>query len=114
MKTTPCPSCPWRVGSSARDIPEFSIEKARRLRCTVGSGDQFRTIMACHGSPEGGESTCIGYVAVEGWSNLAVRLQAMNGKIDIGGIIRDSEGIEMFPSFDAMLANLEETVDVYD
>lgn len=109
MSTTPCATCPWRVGSSAADIPSFDIEKARGLRCTAGRTDEFRTIMACHGSPVGEEHPCVGYLAIYGWSNLSVRMLIIRGKIDMEAIIRDCEGIELYDTFGAMLANLEDT-----
>lgn len=109
MKTVPCKTCPWRRGSKASEIPEFSIERARNLQCTVGDGDAFRTIMACHMSPEGGEEPCVGYLAVEGWSNLSVRLGAIDGRFDMEGVWRDCEDIPLFTSFELMLANIERT-----
>ncbi len=107
---TPCPSCPWwadSVGGSA--IPGFDIEKARALSCTVGAGaDGFRPIMACHGSPEGQESPCRGYLAVEGWSNLAVRMAAISGRIPLAEVVSACEGLDLHESFAAMLDALEE------
>lgn len=107
--TIPCATCPWRVGSSAADIPAFDIAKARGLRSTVGEGDQFRTVMACHGSACGAESPCIGYIAVEGYSNINVRLMALDGRINLPQIWEAAERLDLYQSFDEMLANLEET-----
>lgn len=113
MKTVPCPTCPWRKSSTigGSDIPGFSISLMRGLACTVGEGDAFRTIMACHGCVPGEEGPCIGYVAVEGWSNLALRVMAMEGKIDMHAIMHDSEGIELWPSFLEMLEAYEAVAD---
>lgn len=107
MSAAPCPTCPWRRGSSADDIPNFDLAKARNLSCTVGDGDAFRTIMACHHSPEGGETSCRGYIAKEGWSNLSVRMAAIEGRIDIDSIVEASLDIDMFESFEEMLDDLE-------
>ncbi len=104
----PCPCCPWRVDhAGGSSIPSFSIDKARNLACTVGGSDAFRPIMACHLSPEGDEIPCRGYVAAVGWSNLAVRMAAIEGRIDIYGIIDAAEDIELHPTFDDMLDALE-------
>ena len=75
----------------------------RGLSNTVGLGDDFRPIMACHGSPIGRERGCVGYLVVEGWSNLAVRLQVIGGRIDMAAIEKACEGIEMWDSFGEML-----------
>lgn len=110
MPNIPCPTCPWRRSSTVggADIPNFDLCKMRNLVHTVGPDDNFRTIMACHYSEEGDETPCIGYVAVEGYSNLSVRLMAMNGKLDLPAIWDAAEGLDLWPSFHEMLAAYEE------
>ncbi len=83
----------------------------RNLRNTVGHGDAFRVIMACHYSEEGGETPCIGYVAQEGWSNLSLRMMAMEGRIDIRAIVEACEGLDLWPNFFEMLDAYEEALD---
>lgn len=100
--TTVCPTCPWRIGATAEAIPNFSVEKARNLRCTVGEGDDFRTIMACHMSTPEHERHCGGYVAVEGYTNLAVRIGLMEGRITMP----EREGL--VDSFEEMLEQVDE------
>jgi hypothetical protein len=84
-------------------IPGFDIDKMRTLRCTVGEGDAFRPVMACHYSPEGGESPCVGYLAVHGYSNLSVRMMAMRGEVDLPAVVDACELLDLWPSFDEML-----------
>jgi hypothetical protein len=108
VSTIPCKTCPWRVGSTPHDIPNFSLAKAQALSCTVGEGDEFRKIMACHGSDEGAESPCIGYIAQEGYSNLAVRVMAMRDRIDFPAIMDACEPLDLYHDFDAMLDNIEQ------
>lgn len=105
MTNAPCVTCPWRRSSTVGgfDIPGFKIDKMRRLVNTVGDEDAFRPIMACHYSEEGCDRHCIGYVAVEGYSNLAVRLAAIEGKIDFRVIAEECASIEMWPDFLTML-----------
>lgn len=106
---TPCATCPWRkdsVGGAA--IPGFDIEKARDLRATVGPGDDFRTIMACHGSEEGHEIPCVGYLIREGYSNLNVRVQAAVGNIPMTEILDRNADLDLHDTFDDMLDALEE------
>lgn len=109
MPDVPCPTCPWRRSSTEGgfDIPGFDIEKMRGLSSTVGEGDDFRVIFACHGSACGEETPCIGYIAVEGYSNLAVRIMAARGRIDLAAIWAACEPLDLWPSFAEMLAAYE-------
>lgn len=109
---TPCQSCPWRKSNppGGANIPGFSLDKMRRLRATVGEGDAFRTVMACHYSACGDERPCIGYVAVEGMSNINVRLMAIQGDIDLDAIYAAAKDLDLWPSFDAMLQAFEEVL----
>lgn len=80
-KLLPCATCPWRVDKDASTIPRYSHEKACALVNTVGEGDGFRKIMACHHS--GDEMiACKGYLAQVGWTNINVRLLVYEGKIE--------------------------------
>lgn len=105
----PCRTCPWRKSSTVggADIPNFNLELMRGLSNTVGRGDAFRPIMACHYSPCGEESACVGYIAVEGYSNISVRLMAIQGEIDLAGIMEECEGLDLWQSFNEMLEAYE-------
>ena len=109
-KLTPCKTCPWRKSSmvGGADIPGFNIELMRGLRNTVGHGDGFRPVMACHYSDEGGEVPCVGYVAVEGYSNINVRLLASQGRVPLRAIVDACEGLDLWESFGEMLDAYEE------
>lgn len=78
-----------------------------KLRRTVGKEDGFRPIMACHHSKPGAERPCIGYVVVEGWRNLDVRIMAIQGRLDLPAISAATVGLDLWESFDAMLAAFE-------
>jgi Family of unknown function (DUF6283) len=106
----PCPTCPWRRSSAVggADIPGFSIDLMRGLENTVGDEDAFRPMMACHYSLDGGEKICVGYVAREGWTNLAVRLAAIRGELNVDAIDRECADLDLWPSFGEMLAAYEE------
>ena len=110
MTLIPCPTCPWRKSSTVggADIPNFDLDLMRGLSNTVGRGDGFRPIMACHYSACGAETPCIGYVAREGWSNLGVRIMAMRGDVDIAGIVEACEPLDLWGSFHEMLDAYEE------
>lgn len=81
----------------------------RGLRNTVGNGDAFRPIMACHYSPTGRESACKGYVAREGVSNINVRLLAAKRVIPLREIQDACADIDLWPTFHQMLAAYEAT-----
>jgi hypothetical protein len=70
----PCSTCPWRMDIDATMISRYNHQKALDLINTVGKGDDFRPIMACHNSTDSHMRACKGYLAQEGWSNLNVRL----------------------------------------
>lgn len=106
----PCETCPWRKSNppGGKGIPSFDIEMMRRLRNTVGDGDAFRKIMACHYSPCGKEEACVGYVAVEGYTNLNVRLLAGKGVIPLHEIVEECQALDLWGSFEEMLRAYEE------
>lgn len=110
MSNIPCSTCPWRKASTVggTDIPNFDIDLMRGLSSCVGRGDDFRKVMACHGSACGAETPCVGYLAQEGWSNLNVRMMAVDGRIDLLAIADACDGLDLWPSFDEMLAAYEE------
>lgn len=110
MSDTPCPTCPWLRSSTVggSDIPGFSIEMMRGLSNTVGPGDDFRPIMACHGSACGAERICVGYAAIEGYSNISVRLMAARDELDLRAIWDACDALDLWPSFAEMLAAYEE------
>ena len=111
--TVPCPTCPWRKSSTVggADIPGFAINLMRGLADTVGRGDDFRPIMACHGSACGAETHCVGYIAQEGYSNLAVRMAAIGGQVDLLSISEACDDLDLWPSFDEMLAAYEDAAE---
>lgn len=110
--TAPCASCPWRRSSTPGgvDIPGFDMDKMRNLACTVGDGDGFRPIMACHGSTEGNDRPCAGYLYRHGMSNLNVRVLAMRGSIDLAVNAEDCADLDLFDTFDEMLDASETAV----
>lgn len=109
MANVPCPTCPWRKSSTVggADIPHFDLDLMRGLAKTVGRGDDFRNIMACHYSECGAETPCIGYVYVEGYSNLNVRILAMDRRVDFPAIDAECAELDLWPSFHEMLAAYE-------
>ncbi len=112
LPVVPCATCPWRKSSTVggADIPGFSLSKIQALTCTAGprrGEDGWRNIMACHYSPEGSERACIGYVAQEGLDNIWVRILAVTGRIDLGGILTACADLDLWPSFAKMLAAYE-------
>lgn len=112
MSTRPCKTCPWWVGSDPGQIPNFRMELARDLAVTTcGSDDQFRPIMACHGSTEEDNRPCIGYVqSDDGWRNLAVRMSAITNRIDMAGIQDDCADLDLYDTYADALDNMEDQI----
>ncbi|EFC80168.1 DUF6283 family protein [Parafrankia sp. EUN1f] len=111
--TKPCGTCPWRRSAdpTGAAIPGYSLELMRGLERTVGPDDAFRDVMACHGDQIGGETPCRGYLAVEGFSNLRVRVLAMLGDVPLGAVRRACVDIDMYPSYAEMRAAHEAAAD---
>ncbi len=108
----PCATCPWRVDQDATVIPRYNHDLACALLNTVGQGDAFRPIMACHGS---GETmvACKGYLAREGWNNLNVRVMLAKSQIENpNDVIEacDEHGVELELDYPAVLTKLEESI----
>ncbi len=108
----PCATCPWRVEKDSTTIPRYVHSKAINLLKTVGGGDDFRRIMACHHSEEGdseAETVCKGYLAQVGWSNLNVRLLVVQDKLpsptEAQGACLEA-GLELEPDYETVLTKL--------
>jgi uncharacterized protein DUF6283 len=106
----PCISCPWRVGSRASDIPNFSMKLAEGL---VGTTDtEFGAPMfACHQSRDGAEIVCAGWLARYGWDSIGVRLGLCAGAFHRDQLEPGEDWPELYPDFEAMLDNLRATHD---
>lgn len=109
----PCATCPWRIEKDASTIPRYVHEKACNLTSTVGPGDGFYAVMACHHSHEDNNQVCNGYLAREGWRNINVRLMLSRGEIASPDLILSEcqrQGIRLHRTFNAMLAKLKRNV----
>lgn len=110
MSLLPCASCPWRVDQRASAIPNYSHKKACGLLNTIGHGDGFRPIMACHGSTEGNNRACNGYLAREGWSNINVRILLAKKKVENPDRVMEAcelAGVQLHANYREVLAKLE-------
>ncbi len=108
-KLLPCSTCPWRTDQRASAIPSYSHDLACGLLDTVGEGDAFRPIMACHGSTENSMRACNGYLAREGWSNLNVRMQCSKGNVvDPDEVLAacKAAGVKLHANYRAVLRKL--------
>lgn len=114
MSLLPCATCPWRVDKDATTIPRYSHEKACGLLNTVGQGDDFRKIMACHHSTEAEPIACKGYLARVGWSNLNVRILLVKGEIASPDKVLEAcerEGVELHESYEDVLEKLSASLE---
>ena len=113
MSLLPCVSCPWRVDQDAREIPNYRHDKACNLVNTCGEQDDFRQIMACHGSTEEHPTACKGYLAREGWRNINVRILLAQRKIEHPDRVLAAcqhAGIDLHESYADVLAKLERSL----
>lgn len=109
----PCATCPWRVDKDATTIPRYSHEKACGLLNTVGDGDDFRRIMACHhstGAESEAERACKGYLAKVGYTNLNVRILAMEGKINLCEVEDACDGLALETDYQTVLNKLTRSI----
>lgn len=112
----PCGTCPWRVDKDATVIPRYSHEKACNLMNTVGRGDGFRPIMACHhstGSEEPAGQACRGYLAQVGWTNINVRILLTQGKLpspDECWAECAAQGVKLESNYETVLEKLAASV----
>jgi hypothetical protein len=104
VKRTPCASCPWRVDAHADTIPGFDLKLAERL--TTTTSDQLGApMMACHGSKQGKDVICVGWLWRYGWDSIGVRLGLMDGRIAPEDLEPDPS-IELHADFDEFIAKL--------
>jgi hypothetical protein len=78
--------CPWR-----RDAPpgQFPPERWQALRATSRRPDGHGSadaplgfpMFACHATHEGADRVCAGWLAVEGWGHLGIRLAVLTGAL---------------------------------
>lgn len=81
QRTTQCAKCPWKVSTDPHDIPNgYSEDMHRGLEKTIaipGAINGGGTAMACHESPVGEETFCIGWLVhqVGPGNNILLRMQ---------------------------------------
>lgn len=80
--------CPWRLDSEPGDFPPERYEALRttsRRPDPNGKGDTDAQLgdplFACHAPADGKEIACAGWLAVEGWGHVRVRIAVLTGEI---------------------------------
>lgn len=88
-----CEKCPWKVTTDPTEIPNgYSEDRHRDLVGTIAEPGRLVVgtlrVMACHESPVGDERICAGWVMHQlgPGNNLALRMQAMTGQLDVAGV----------------------------
>ena len=97
MKHRPCKDCPWR-----RDAPTFHWHPRHFLSISKTCRGAGLQQMACHKSTGDEPFLCAGWAAVEGMNAIGLRIAALTGKFDPSAL--DVSGLELYSSFDEMLA----------
>lgn len=90
----PCSTCPWRVDT----VGEFPAEAFRHSASTAYdmAGNEF----ACHQSGADKPATCAGYLLRGAKHNLATRIRAMSGKVNLNAVSDD--GLDLFENYREM------------
>lgn len=97
MKHRPCGDCPWRKDAPPKYWHPDHFSSIER-HC---QHDGVR-IMLCHKSTAAQQHVCAGWAAVVGFDAIGLRMAVMMGKYDPAGL--DISGVELYASFDEMLA----------
>ncbi|WP_433235347.1 DUF6283 family protein [Streptosporangium sp. CA-135522] len=103
----PCGECPWQVSA---ELGKFPAERYEELRATcqpnaAGVPPLPGTPMfGCHvGDPKTGEDlACAGWLAVEGFEHIGVRLALADGRIPASALQPGHNWPELYPSYEAM------------
>lgn len=99
----PCGDCPWRRDSTPGQFPPERYDALLSTCRGPGGGNaEFgAALFACHKTPDGRETACAGFLAVEGWSNLSVRMAVIDGRLD-------PAALEPGPDWPALYESYEE------
>lgn len=101
----PCSDCPWRTDS---DPTQFSPARWDDMLVTAGRpGDEApigAPLFACHQTSEGREQTCAGWLATVGYHHLGVRIAIAQGRIPEEALDPDAYDVELYRSWDELLA----------
>lgn len=89
MPMKQCAGCPWLKSAKPReDIPRYDESRHHDLKETIacpGSITDLKTLrmMACHETPDGAESPCVGWMhhQLNEGNNIALRLAAVQGRV---------------------------------
>lgn len=102
----PCPTCPWRVGQHADEIPGFRLDMAEQLvhttRTSLGA-----PVFACHQSEPEQQVVCVGWLWRYGWDNIVIRLRLARGMMRPEELESDPS-IELHETFHEVITKLRE------
>lgn len=101
---SPCEECPWRLD---QPVGRFTPERYEVLRDTCrdpdgGNAGFGAPLFACHKTPDGRETACAGWLAVEGWNNVPVRMAVLDGRLDPAALVPDDDWPPLYPSYEAL------------
>ena len=101
LRNKQCAKCPWKKSTNPYDIPDgYSLKAHKKLKSTISAGfnvgcTELR-LMACHESPIGKETHCVGWLMNQlgPGNNIALRLEMRN--YDLSQVQLDGEQHETF------------------
>lgn len=81
-RTKQCAKCPWRKDSDAYQIDAYNLYKHKQLTNTITQSYKSEPlhVMACHESPDGDESYCLGWLMnqIGIGNNIGLRMRMLN------------------------------------
>lgn len=98
--TQQCSTCPWKLGSTVSDIPNYEESRHRGLDSTIADSLDWSdrtTNMSCHYAKDGEPRYCIGWLSHQlgPGNNIGLRLQMLNCE-NIGDLVLDGPQVDSF------------------
>lgn len=87
-----CEKCPWKMSTDPHDIPNgYSADAHRALENTIADPASLKLggvihTMACHDSPVGKESQCIGWLVHQMGPGNNIALRLLMRHYDLSGV----------------------------
>lgn len=107
-RSFPCRECPWQVTAEPGKFPTERYEKLRTTCRPNAAGIPplpGTPMFGCHlGNPGTGEDlACAGWLAVEGFEHIGVRLALRDGLIPASAMQPGDNWPELYPSYEALI-----------
>ncbi len=104
----PCDDCPWRTDAPPGQFPAERYEALQATHGTPGHEAPLGApLFACHKTAEGREAICAGFLAVEGYDHLTVRLMVISGRVPGASLTPATGWPTLYANYGEMVAAQE-------